>query len=423
LLNSLWRIVSGPLTLLFIPLFLSSQTQGFWYTFISLSALTIFADLGFTTIVTQFAAHEFAHLKFNKETGLFEGEEPALKQIGSLLKFVMKWSITVSAIGFPIILFIGFVMFKNKTNDVDWILPWCIYVFASGLTFTAGSTLSFFEGCGQIATIEKNRLISSLTYTACVATMLYFGFNLYSLAFTTIISAGVNVFLLFFNFRKLIYQMFNASKGFISNWRKDFLQLIWKYALSWSSGYFIFQIYTPLMFHFHGAAEAGKVGISIALVTAAFSISNVWMYVATPKLNMFASKQNWRAMDNLLLKTVTLSVLTFTLGGIFVISIMYFFPEISLLKRFLGIVPMSFLFASWILLIVIYGLATYLRAHKQEPMVLISIVSAIYIVVTTFFSIKFLDPKYLFLGFFTAQVLGLPATIMVFIKKRREWHK
>jgi len=217
--------------------------------------------------------------------------------------------------------------------------------------------------------------------------------------------------------------MINASKGFISNWRKDFLQLIWKYALSWSSGYFMFQIYTPLMFQFHGSAEAGKVGISIALVTAAFSISNVWMYVANPKLNMFASKQNWRAMDNLLLKTIALSVLTFSLGGILVISIMYFFPEIPLLKRFIGIVPMSFLFASWIFLIVIYGLATYLRAHKQEPMVLISIVSAIYIGITTFFSIKFLDPKYLFLGFFTAQVFGLPATIMIFIKKRREWHQ
>jgi len=50
LTNSLWRIVSGPVTLIFIPLFLTPEIQGYWYTFGSLAALSIFADLGFTTI-------------------------------------------------------------------------------------------------------------------------------------------------------------------------------------------------------------------------------------------------------------------------------------------------------------------------------------------------------------------------------------
>jgi hypothetical protein len=422
LLNSLWRIVSGPVTLIFIPLFLNPQLQGFWYTFMSLSALSIFADLGFTTIVTQFSAHEYAHLRFNPDSGLFEGEETVIKRIGSLFRFVVKWSLLVVVIGFPIILLVGFVMFKDKGSNINWITPWCIFVLSSGLSFTTGVVLSFFEGCGQIAAIEKNKFISGIVSTISVASFLYWGFNLYALAFTYIITVSINILLLYLRFGKLAMQIIRASRGVIINWRTDFLQLIWKYAISWTSGYFIFQIYTPLMFQFHGPVEAGKVGITVALVTATYSIANVWIYVANPKLNMFASLRNWAAMDRLALKSIILSVITFAIGGIFVLTIMHFFSNYSIIGRFLGIVPMSCLFLAWIILIVIYGLAVYLRAHKKEPLVLLSVLSAVYIVISTFLVIKYLPPQYLFLGFLTAQLWGLPATIILFIKKRKEWH-
>ena len=422
LLNSLWKIISGPVTLIFIPLFLTSQTQGFWYTFISLSALSIFADLGFTTIVTQFSAHEYAHIKFNQQTALFEGDEIAIKRIGSLLRFVVKWSLSVVAIGFPVILVLGFIIFRNKSDQIDWALPWCIFVFSSGLNFITGTILAFFEGCGQIAAIEKNKFIGSIASTIVILTFLYLGFNLYALAFTYVISTTINITLLYFRFGKLASQIIKASKGFIINWKADFLQLIWKYAISWSSGYFIFQIYTPLIFQFHGAVEAGKVGITIALVTAAYSIANVWIYVANPKLNMFASLGDWAGMDKLILKSITLSVSTFILAGIVILSGMHFLSGYPIAHRFLGIIPMSSLFIAWTLLIIIYGLAVYLRAHKKEPLVLLSILSAVYIVITTFLIVKYMAPQYLFLGFLTAQIWGLPVTIFLFIKKRKEWH-
>ena len=62
--NQLYRLISGPLMLLFIPLYLTQEEQGYWYTFSSVAALSVFADLGFSNIILQFAAHEFAFLKF-----------------------------------------------------------------------------------------------------------------------------------------------------------------------------------------------------------------------------------------------------------------------------------------------------------------------------------------------------------------------
>lgn len=66
-LSQIYRLLSGPMMLLFIPLFLTQEEQGYWYTFTSLAALVIFADLGFSNIILQFAAHEFAFLRFKND--------------------------------------------------------------------------------------------------------------------------------------------------------------------------------------------------------------------------------------------------------------------------------------------------------------------------------------------------------------------
>lgn len=66
-INQLYRLISGPLMLLFIPLYLTQIEQGYWYTFTSVAALAVFADLGFSNIILQFAAYEFAFLKFNSD--------------------------------------------------------------------------------------------------------------------------------------------------------------------------------------------------------------------------------------------------------------------------------------------------------------------------------------------------------------------
>ena len=66
LINQLVKLLSGPLILLLIPIYLTAQEQGYWFTIVSLAALSVFADLGFTAIVLQFSAHEFAYLKFDE---------------------------------------------------------------------------------------------------------------------------------------------------------------------------------------------------------------------------------------------------------------------------------------------------------------------------------------------------------------------
>ena len=62
-LSVFWGTLAGILSIFFIVDFLSLNNQGYWYTFLSLGALATFAELGFTTIITQIISHEYAYLE------------------------------------------------------------------------------------------------------------------------------------------------------------------------------------------------------------------------------------------------------------------------------------------------------------------------------------------------------------------------
>ncbi|MEG6612852.1 hypothetical protein V6C42_08350 [Pseudoclostridium thermosuccinogenes] len=420
--TSVWRIISGPLTLILIPLFITPEVQGYWYTFGSLAALSVFADLGFTTIVSQFSAHEFAFLKFDSSRLIF-GDEEHIKRLGSLFRFIIKWSVCVSLVAFPIIFVVGFVMFSNKGDINGWEIPWILYIISSGLSFVSGVCLSFYEGCNQIALIQKNKLFGSIVTTLSTWIMLYLGFGLYTLSISAIMGALVNVLLFYRRYNKSILQLIKVSKNFSYNWRNEFFSLIWRYAISWSSGYFIFQIYTPLSFQFHGSVFAGKVGLTMSLCNAMFTIANVWVYTATPKMNMRASKKDWAGMDRLAAKSIGMSCGTFAMGAGFVLIVLITLNDrLEILERFLGVIPITILLTSWLLQTVVSGLAVYLRAHKKEPLVLPSLVSAIYIAISTYFITRFLPSDFLFLGFLSSFLFNLPWCIKIFISKRKEWH-
>ena len=115
-MNQLWKVVAGPLILLFIPLYLTPIEQGYWYTFTSIAALAVFADLGFSTIILQFAAHEFAYLEFD-DNGLLIGEREHLIRIASFFRFSVIWLFKVICIVFPIIIIGGYFFLLSK-NDL-----------------------------------------------------------------------------------------------------------------------------------------------------------------------------------------------------------------------------------------------------------------------------------------------------------------
>lgn len=415
-INQLWRLFSGPALLILIPLYITAEVQGYWYTFISLAALAVFADMGFSTILLQFSAHEFAHLKFESDKTI-SGNKKHLERLASLLRFAMKWAGSIGVVAFPIILFIGFIILNQKETEINWVIPWVIYGIASSFVFVNSMLLSFIEGCDSVGDIQKIRFYISFITVLSTVTLLVCGTELYALVLSLFIGAITGIVLIFIKYHKMLKQLYDIGLKVFYDWKVEILKLIGKYSISWISGYFIFYIFTPIAFTYKGVVESGQIGLTIAVFTAIFGISNIWMTIIIPKINMLVSKRDYETLDQIFMRHLFLSIVTYILGVITLFIIVLFFKDyVPFDERLVSPFSLMIISIVWLLQIVVQGLAYYMRAHKEEPLVIPSFVSGIYVSLTTLFVATYLPFEYFFLGFLSSYIWGIPWVLIIFRK-------
>jgi hypothetical protein len=281
--------------------------------------------------------------------------------------------------------------------------------------------ISYFEGCDQIALGQRIRLTIGILQTIIMCSMLVTGYGLFSLAVSTIIAAVIGTAIVLFRFRKMIKSLLRSARPAKYDWMKEFFPLLSRYAVSWGSGYFIFQVYTPIMFYFNGAIEAGKVGLSIALWMAIYNISNSWITSAVPKINMHVSRKEFSWLNATLTKRIMLALGTYVAGSA-AFFLLYFYVGniLHITSRFSGLISLVILGAGWMLQIIVYSLAVYMRAFREEPMALPSFATAIYITLITIICAKYLPLDYYFAGYLSSYIWGLPWVIYLFSKRLRK---
>ena len=82
--------------------------------------------------------------------------------------------------------------------------------------------------------------------------------GLFALACAMIANALLTLIFVLFFFGRYLRILVSMKHTASHLWRHEIMQLLWKYAISWSSGYFLFQLFTPLMFHFPRTCCCGK---------------------------------------------------------------------------------------------------------------------------------------------------------------------
>ena len=419
--NTILRLITGPLSLILIPLYLTKETQGFWYTFISLSALSVFADLGFSTIILQFAAHEFSYLKFGPYR-VIQGDVFHKHKLASLMRFALKYGLILTIIVFPLIFSTGWFLFASKTTSSFWLLPWLIYLAGSSLSFVNSVVLCLIEGCDSVAEIHAIRGATALTTTAVTLTLLMLNCSLYSLALGMTVGQLVSAMILVIRYRHFLRDLFEEGRRNPYLWRPEIFSLLKRYAVSWSFGYLIFQIYTPLTFRFHGPIEAGKVGITLTLWNSIFSISLLFITIITPRMNMLISSGSWPELEQIFRRNFKYTLLTFMLGGFIVIGLVLTgYPE-KIMARFLGISAMVSLFIMWFNQLVVSAWAVYIRGHKIEPLLIPTVCIAIISAAATYLLAKYAISDYLFFGYALCSMFYLPILVFIVRRVRKSFH-
>ena len=110
------QFVKGPLSVLFILTFLSQEQQGIWYTFLSLAGVSVFAELGFTRIITRFVSHEYAHVHAHQ--GLIAGDREDVDRLFSLIRYSIGFYCIVVPVAIVILMAIGVYIFSGQSPAV-----------------------------------------------------------------------------------------------------------------------------------------------------------------------------------------------------------------------------------------------------------------------------------------------------------------
>ena len=428
-----FQAFAGVISIFFIATFLSGEEQGFYYTFGSILAIQVFFELGFTGIMTQYVAHEAAHLTIQNDFNI-TGVKKNHSRLAYLLRFCFKWYSVIALLFFVIVTFVGFLYFKKydeSNSTIEWEIPWIILSVTTAIKLFQSPFTSILQGLGYVKEMNKLTFFQQIFQP----TSIWIGLACHCHLYVVSISSTVGI---------LIWFIFIANSGLwkilIGLWRvhitervsymKEIFPYQWKIALSWISGYFIFQLFNPVLFATEGAVVAGQMGMTLQMLNAVQAFALSWQNTKVPLYSRLIALKDFESLDMVFNKTLKqmITICVFLLicmfGCVFALRVCNLgFSGHSVADRFLGYLPMLLLSIPVITHLFVSSWATYLRCHKQEPFLANSIVMGVLCCLSTFMLGNKFGLYGIVVGYFCLSVfLSFPWGYYLFRTKKAEWH-
>lgn len=421
-----WASVAGLLTVVLIARTLSPAEQGYYYTFGSLVAMQIIFELGFSVVILQLAAHEAAHLTISLE-GDITGPEAAHSRLASVLRKAVKWYSVAAILLVLFLIPVGHHFFASNPSSsaVAWRLPWICVVIAAGITFQIDPVFSFLEGCGMVARVARARLAQSIlgSLLAWSALLLHFGLFAPALLITGQAIAGI---LWLSRRRALLLGLFRHFGGDIYiDWWREVWPFQWRIAVSYACGFFIFQLFNPILFRYWGPVVAGRMGMSLNISNAIAAIAIAWVNTKAAPFGSLIARRDYRQLDSTFFSALrqSLCLSLFLSAAVWLGTLLLIRLHSPLAQRILPPLPFVLLLLSMNINQLVASMAIYLRAHKQEKFLLLSVIGAVYIAASAVLLGRIFGPLGITAGQFAgAVVIGLGCCTYVFLKYRRLWH-
>lgn len=421
----------GFLTALFILKCLSGTEQGYYYTFKSILAIQVFFELGMNTVITQYVAHEVSHLQWNGEE--LTGESRYRSRLSSLLRFCSKWYTFFAIILLLALVVGGFAFFANYDKDargIEWQMPWLILCFTTALNLLLTPVFSYLQGLGKVKEVAQFYFFKYSLYLVSVLISFALGAKLYALSIGNITYIAVSIAaLLCTPLGRIVWKIFRTPVVERISYMKEIFPFQWKIAVSWISGYFIFQIFNPVIFATDGAVAAGQMGMTLTVLTGIQALTYSWTSTKVPTYSGFIEMKKYKELDRLFHFTVrqAVSVNMACLAAFFacIFAFRHFgiiIMDVNLADRFLAYTPMLLMMVPEFANQFITAWGTYLRCHKQEPFLMYSVVTGILCCASTLGLGHLFGVDGITTGYCAITVLLMPWAHHIYTAKKKLWH-
>jgi len=434
ILSRSWSALSGVVTLALLVRFLSPAQQGFYSVFGNFMGIQVFFELGLGLVLLQFASHERAALEWSPE-GTLEGDPVAKSRLSSLLRRALVWYGVIALLLLLTVYPAGLLYFhkyQRASEHVAWQRPWLFFAVAvsAGVLFTP--LWAVLEGCGLVAEVVSAQFVGALLYSFLFWLMLLRHLGLYAMTVGGLASGAWVIGWLWVRRRAFLRDLLRAGDPrHVVHWRQEMWPFQWRIALSWLSGYFIYQTFTLFLFASHGAVAAGRMGLSLSVAASLGAIAVAWVSTKAAPFGSLVAKRDWAQMDRMFFPSLwqSTAILVVCDGSFWLLTFLLNHPHAGhfalahrLSARLLPPLPLGLLLAAMIVNHTVGAMGIYLRAHKQEPFLLISLLGGALVCLSSATLGRFFGATGMTAGNLAISFLGLGLGTAAFVRKRREWH-
>ncbi len=424
-----WSSLAGLLTVFLIARFLSPAEQGYYYLFYALVALQMIFELGFSVVVLQTASHECAHLAI-APNGAISGPARPHARLASILQKAVRWYGCGALLLLVTLVPAGRYFFRTHAPgqaSVAWVLPWSVVVLATVFTFQVDPIFSFLEGCGYVPEVARRRFGQAVAGSLLGWTALVTHHGLYAPGMIIGGQALVGMYAVWRR-RGLLLPLLRMQVGDAHiGWRTEIWPFQWRVAVSWVCGYLSFQLFTPVLFKSAnwGPVVAGRMGMAISIAGALSAVSVAWMNTKAAPFGRLIALREFRELDRVFFRSLAQSTAISLLGSASVwLGVVWLgLHHGKAADRVLAPLPFGLFLLAGVMNNVVFGMATYLRAHKQEKFMVNSILGAALVAPLVYLLGRPYGPVGITGGYCAVTLaVGLGLGSYTFLKYRRLWH-
>ncbi len=279
--------------------------------------------------------------------------------------------------------------------------------------------LTVLEGCGKVAEVARLRLQQSIVGYAMMWVALGLGAGLWAAVFVPLASALGTGLWLHRSASLLTYLRAQPECGADDRirWRRDVFPFQWRIAVSWVSGYFIFQVFTPLTFARHGAVEAGRLGLALAIYSALLTVGMSWVSAKLPSMAAHVSRKERHELNAVFGAVAKRSMVFMSAAVILLLLGMQglVLADAPVASRIASVPVLACLSVVTLVNCFIFAAAGYMRAHMEEPMLGVSVVAGLATLLTALLGVEFGVLSMMFFYALVVSLIALPWTVWLFL--------
>jgi len=161
-----------------------------------------------------------------------------------------------------------------------------------------------------------------------------------------------------------------------------------------------------------------------SLIAVLSSISSVWVSPKAPYFGILIAQRKYKQLDKLFWRLVIIVTTVASLGALSIWSLVFILYKVqfSLITRILPPLPTGLFLLATVIMVISVPFSVYLRAHKMEPLMVLSVISGVALCASNLTLGKYFGATGMAAGYLVMNILLIPFVFLIWYRCRAKWH-